>query len=99
MSGCNFEQLGEQTGKTLPTWGLFYLYPMELNEKLYTYVLKSLSSGKTYIGQTHNLENRIKVHNEGKSPYTKGRGPWVLIYFEEFNTRAEAMEREKEENF
>jgi len=68
---------------------------MELNEKLYTYVLKSLSSGKTYIGQTHNLENRIKAHNEGKSPYTKGRGPWVLIYFEEFNTRAEAMEREK----
>jgi len=68
---------------------------MELNDKFYTYVLQSLSSDKTYIGQTQNLENRIKAHDEGKSPYTRGRGPWKLVYVEEFNTRAEAMEREK----
>ena len=68
---------------------------MELNEKFFTYVLKSLSSGKTYIGQTCDLESRVKAHNEGMSPYTKGRGPWKLIYFEEFTTRAMAMERER----
>ncbi|HOW25064.1 MAG TPA: GIY-YIG nuclease family protein [Bacteroidales bacterium] len=63
--------------------------------KYYTYVLLSLKSQKTYVGQTHDLEERVKAHNEGRSSYTRGRGPWELVYFEEFFTRAEAMEREK----
>ena len=64
-------------------------------EKYYTYVLKSLKSGKTYIGQTNNLENRLQAHNAGLSPYTKGRGHWKLIYYEEFSSRSDAMAREK----
>ena len=63
--------------------------------KYYTYVLKSRKSGKCYIGQTKNLENRIQAHNSGLSSYTKGRGPWQLIYSEEFDTRSEAMARER----
>jgi putative endonuclease len=66
-----------------------------MKKTYYTYVLKSLKSGKIYIGQTNNLKNRMKAHNEGLSPYTKGRGPWKLIYHESFTTRAEAMAREK----
>ena len=66
-----------------------------MDDKYFTYVLQSLKSGKTYIGQTNDLENRVKAHNEGRSPYTKGRGPWKLIYHEEFHSRSEAMEREK----
>ncbi|MDZ7798506.1 MAG: GIY-YIG nuclease family protein [Patescibacteria group bacterium] len=50
-------------------------------------------SGQT--GQTVNLNNRIKKHNQGKCPYTKGRKPWKLIYHEIFKTRSEAMKREK----
>ena len=61
----------------------------------FVYVLKSQSSGKFYTGQTNNLENRIYAHNNGMSPYTKGKGPWELIYFEECNSRGEAMKREK----
>jgi len=34
-------------------------------------------------------------HNAGKCRYTKGRMPWKLIYTETYNTRAEAMKREK----
>ena len=61
----------------------------------FVYILKSQSTGKFYTGQTSNLENRIEVHNRGLSPYTKGRGPWILIYYEEFSSRGLAMKREK----
>ena len=61
----------------------------------YVYVLRSQTSGKTYIGQTKDLEKRLWAHNSGLSPYTKGRGPWGLLYHEEFETRGEAMKREK----
>ena len=59
------------------------------------YVIKSTRTGKLYTGQTQQLEKRLLQHNDGSSPYTKNRGPWVLIYEESFATRAEAMAREK----
>ena len=61
----------------------------------YVYVLKSESSGKSYVGQTQDLEKRLWAHNNGLSSYTKGRGPWKLVYSEEFETRSQAMGREK----
>jgi len=61
------------------------------------YVLRSLSTGKLYTGQTENLQRRIKEHQTGTGPvkYTKGRGPWELVYTEEFPDRGQAMAREK----
>ncbi|MCA6384981.1 MAG: GIY-YIG nuclease family protein [Cyclobacteriaceae bacterium] len=59
------------------------------------YVIKSVTTGKLYTGQTQQLDKRLLQHNDGSSPYTKNRGPWVLIYEENFATRAEAMAREK----
>jgi putative endonuclease len=62
------------------------------------YVIKSVTTGKLYTGytgQTQQLDKRLLQHNDGSSPYTKNRGPWVLIYVETFATRAEAMAREK----
>ncbi|MEZ4777422.1 MAG: GIY-YIG nuclease family protein [Bacteroidia bacterium] len=60
-----------------------------------TYILRSLSTGRHYYGQTNNLEVRLAQHQSGKEKSTKNRGPWELIYFETFKTRAEAMKREK----
>jgi putative endonuclease len=34
-------------------------------------------------------------HNSGKSKFTKGHRPWQIKYFEQFETRSEAMRREK----
>lgn len=62
----------------------------------YTYILQSESTGKYYIRQTNNLEQRLDRHNSHPDTYTKNRGPWKLLYWEEFTTRAEAMHREKE---
>lgn len=50
-----------------------------------------------YTGITNNLENRIKAHESGKgAKYTKGRGPFKLMYSEECTTRSTASKREIE---
>ncbi|MFA6391219.1 MAG: GIY-YIG nuclease family protein [Patescibacteria group bacterium] len=60
-----------------------------------TYVIKSIHFQSRYVGSTDNVEKRVEEHNNGKCRYTKGRSPWVLIYKEDFNSRSEAMKREK----
>ena len=62
----------------------------------FSYILKN-PSGILYKGSTNNLDTRIEQHN-GKTifrSFTKKRGPWELVYFEKFLTRAEALKREK----
>ncbi len=61
-----------------------------------TYVLYSKKFNKIYIGQTNDVERRLTEHNSGNHRYTKRYIPWSVIYTEKFNTRAEAMQREKE---
>lgn len=62
----------------------------------YTYIVEC-SDGSLYTGWTNDLEKRIKAHNDGKgAKYTKSRRPVVLAYYEEFQTREEAMRREWE---
>ena len=51
--------------------------------------------GLTYTGITHNLENRLSEHNEGRSTYTKRGTNLRIAYREEFGTRTEAGKREK----
>ncbi len=62
--------------------------------KYFVYILKSLKSGRYYIGSTSDLEDRIKRHQENRSKSTKGRGPWELVYTEEYDTRSEGVRRE-----
>ena len=60
----------------------------------YTYILEC-KDGTYYTGWTNNLEKRLNVHNEGRgAKYTKARLPVSLIYYEEFQTKEEAMRRE-----
>ena len=58
------------------------------------YILKSLKDFRYYIGQTENLDERIKKHNGGRVKSTKLRIPLVLIRNEMFTTRSDAMKRE-----
>jgi putative endonuclease len=62
----------------------------------HTYVLKSQSTGRFYIGHTENLTKRIFEHNNNRTASIKNRGPWELFHFEEFATRSEAMRRERQ---
>ena len=59
-----------------------------------SYILEC-KDGTYYTGWTNNLEKRLKDHNEGRgAKYTKARLPVSLIYYEEFQTKEEAMRRE-----
>jgi putative endonuclease len=57
----------------------------------YTYIIKSVKTGKLYIGQTQDLEKRLIRHNTGQNKSTKDKGPWALIYSKGFETRSEAI--------
>ena len=60
----------------------------------YTYILKC-ADGSLYCGWTNNLEKRLSAHNAGTaSKYTSTRRPVELAYFEQFETKQEAMSRE-----
>ena len=51
--------------------------------------------GSLYTGWTNDLEQRVAAHNTGKgAKYTKARRPVELVYFEEFETKEQAMKRE-----
>ncbi|RGI76862.1 GIY-YIG nuclease family protein [Anaerobutyricum hallii] len=60
----------------------------------YTYIVKC-SDETLYTGWTNNLKKRLEAHNSGKgAKYTKNRRPVELMYFEEYDTKQEAMKRE-----
>jgi len=60
------------------------------------YVLKSLKNGKRYVGYTaRSVQERFLEHNSGKSTFTRQNRPFMLIYSEEYQTKIEAMKREK----
>jgi putative endonuclease len=61
----------------------------------FVYVLKSEIDGRLYKGQTSDIDKRLNEHNSGKTKSTKGYKPWKLVYFETFETRDEAVLREK----
>ena len=66
----------------------------------YTYILKSLTTNKLYIGHTGNIERRLFEHNSNQSNSTKGKGPWELIFSKEFKSKSEATKFEmKLKNF
>ena len=62
-----------------------------------TYVLYSEKHDKIYIGYTSNLHQRLISHNElATKGWTIKFRPWKLIYKEEYETKSEAMKREKQ---
>ena len=61
----------------------------------YAYILIN-AKGRYYIGQTSDLNRRLFQHNNYKFSYTKKGRPWRLLYSESFNTRREAVIRERQ---
>ena len=62
----------------------------------YTYIAYNTKHDKFYIGQTNNLDRRTVEHNLGVSNYTsKYDGEWKLVYYETFDSRSDAMKRER----
>ncbi len=60
----------------------------------YTYILRCID-GSYYTGWTNNLKKRLEDHNLGRgAKYTRARLPVILVYYECFGTKEEAMKRE-----
>ena len=62
----------------------------------FVYILKSSIDNTLYTGQTNNLKERLKKHNLGRIKSTKNKIPYSLVYFEEHDSRSNAMHREWE---
>ena len=63
---------------------------------MYTvYVLRNLE-GRLYVGQTADILRRVRQHQEGDAGWTRSRGPWELVYTEQFPDRASAVRRERD---
>ncbi len=61
----------------------------------YTYILRSLKTGKLYYGYSEDVLKRLSWHNAGAERYTKSGIPWELIHQESYETKAEALKRER----
>jgi len=62
----------------------------------FVYILRT-SSNTLYIGQTNNLEKRIKEHknkSNRSAKYIRYFSSFELVYSETYKTRRQAMQRE-----
>ena len=60
----------------------------------YVYILKCADES-LYTGYTNDLKKRIKTHNSGKgAKYTRCRLPVEVVYYENYESKNEAMKRE-----
>ncbi len=58
------------------------------------YILKC-NDESLYTGITNDLTARINAHENGQgAKYTKGRGPFTLLYTEDHENRSSASKRE-----
>jgi len=62
--------------------------------KWFVYVLRSIPTGRHYIGATSDVERRLHEHNTKKGRWTSSFQPWELIALEELANRGDAMARE-----
>jgi putative endonuclease len=61
----------------------------------YVYILASKPYGTLYIGVTNDIDRRVFQHREGTaSRFTKRYGVTRLVWFEEWPTVPEAIQRE-----
>lgn len=61
----------------------------------FVYVLKNENKNRYYIGSTSKLEQRLNQHSLGKNRTTRVLKTDKLVYFEEFETKSEALKRER----
>ena len=61
---------------------------------VYIYAIYSKKTKRIYVGQTENIERRLKEHNNGLTKSIKFYIPWNLFYYEKTKDRKEARKKE-----
>ena len=63
----------------------------------YCYILYSSICNSYYIGHTsETLEERIRKHNSNHKGFTGRANDWKVVYYEIYQTKAQAYKRERE---
>ncbi|MFN6176349.1 MAG: GIY-YIG nuclease family protein [Flavobacteriales bacterium] len=63
----------------------------------WVYALYSPDHDKIYVGETSDLDDRFRSHNElATKGWTVRYRPWVILYTEECSDRSQARKREKQ---
>jgi putative endonuclease len=69
---------------------------MLANMSFWVYIVRC-ADNSYYTGHTDNLEKRLAAHKSGEiEGYTATRLPIRVLFSEEFSTRQEALERERQ---
>ncbi len=63
--------------------------------RYYVYIIYSQSHDIYYKGYSTRPFDRLNEHNNDESRYTSGKGPWELVFVQEFPTKREALQKEK----
>ena len=62
----------------------------------YVYILYFAAIDKYYTGHTADADTRLYKHNSKHKGFTGQADDWEVVYQEEFDTKAAAMNREKQ---
>ncbi len=62
----------------------------------FVYILYSEKLDKYYIGSSYDPRDRLKKHNRSHKGFTSTGKPWLLQYIETYNSKTEALIREKQ---
>jgi putative endonuclease len=62
----------------------------------FVYILYSVSKDKYYVGSSADPNSRLIKHNTNHKGFTGKTGDWEIKYTEPFNTKDEALKREKQ---
>ena len=57
------------------------------------YVIRN-REGKFYIGPSDDVARRVQQHDAGQSQWTKGRGPWTIVWQSEESSLTDARKLE-----
>jgi putative endonuclease len=63
--------------------------------EFFVYIIQC-DDGSFYTGYTKNLQQRIKMHMNGKGArYTKSHKPKKVVFIEKYTKRSDALKRER----
>lgn len=65
-----------------------------MNFMTWVYILKSEKTARYYIGSSHDVDNRLKEHNSGKTISLKSQRPLKLVFKKLFPTNVDAVRME-----
>ena len=70
--------------------------PMPTSHFYYVYILRDVATGKRhYTGVTHDLQERLAMHNAGHVPHTSKFAPWYIETAIAFRDKEKAFAYER----